>query len=396
METKTTQIQTTMKKKSSIEKAQEYLFEKYDIQFNTINNTVFYKEKVSLKGFTEVNENDLFLELNMKGIKTSMNTLMSILNSSMIPKYNPFKNYFMSVENLWDRSKHGDIIEKLAIYLVTDDQQRLNKHFKKMLVRSVACSIEPSVFNKQAFILVSSQQNSGKSSFCRWLCPPKLTEYFTENIGLDKDSQIALCENFIINLDELATLSKADINGLKSIFSMSSVKTRPPYGRKAIKMIRRANFVGSTNRLEFLHDETGNVRWLCFNIQKIDWKYRADFDIDRVWSQAYQLYKENFNYNLTEDEIRKNENANEQFIETTTEFEMLLETVQPGTAENHTNFLTTTQIRSLLIEQSNFHERPNKIQLGKALIRLGFIQTQKYNSEKKYPIKGYYVNVINS
>ena len=45
----------------------------------------------------------------------------------------------------------------------------------------------------------------------------------TENISFDKDSLIALIENFIINLDELATFTRVEINALKSILSKSFI-----------------------------------------------------------------------------------------------------------------------------------------------------------------------------
>lgn len=84
---------------------------------------------------------------------------------------------------------------------------------------------------------------------------------------------IALIENFIINLDELATFSKVEIGQLKSVLSKSFVKERHPFERKAKKLPRRASFIGSTNMTEFLTDPTGNVRWIPFEVFDIDWKY---------------------------------------------------------------------------------------------------------------------------
>ena len=383
---------TVRKKKSIIEIAENHLEANYMIRKNLITGSIEISKKFSEKLNTEINENDLFRDLHKKKIKIPIGSLYAILNSSFVVSFNPFEDYFNSIQKTWSEEINGDVINRLAGYISAEDQERFNRHFKKMLVRSVACALNPTVFNKQAFILVQNTQNSGKSSFCRWICPPSLKEYFSENIALDKDGLISLCENFLINLDELASLNKAEINGLKSVFSMESVKTRPPYGRKVIKMTRRANFIGSTNRSEFLHDETGNVRWLCFRINQINWAYQEDFNIDMIWSQAFQLYQNGFSYNLSSEEIHENEKANENFLVTSTEYEMLLDTLSPGTKEDHTHFMNTTEIMGYLIEQNCFHQRPNKIQLGKALCRLGFSQTQKFNG--KYPVKGYYLNII--
>ena len=378
-------------KKSIIELAENYLEANYEIRKNQVTGAIESRSKNSENFETELNENDLFRELHKNQIKISMGTLIAILNSSFVSTFNPFEDYFTAIQEIWSEEINGDIIGQLSSYISAEDQERFNRHFKKMLVRSIACALNPSVFNKHAFIFIQRIQNGGKTTFNRWLCPPFLREYLTENLVLDKDGFISLCENFMIILDELASLNKTEINGLKSVFSMESVKARPPYGRKAIKMIRRANFIGSTNRSEFLHDETGNVRWLCFRINQINWAYKEDFNINMVWSQAYHLYKNGFAYNLTSDEIIENEKANEEFMVTSSEYEMLLDTLSPATKEEHTHFMTTTEIMGYLIEQNCFHQRPNKIQLGKALCRLGFNQTQKFNG--RYPVKGYYLNI---
>ena len=55
---------------------------------------------------------------------------------------------------------------------------------------------------------------------------------------------------------------------------------------------RRANFIGSTNKDEFLTDETGSVRFVCIElIDKLNFSYKTEMKIDDVWRQAYSLYK---------------------------------------------------------------------------------------------------------
>ena len=41
------------------------------------------------------------------------------------------------------------------------------------------------------------------------------------------------------------------------------------------------------NMTEFLSDPTGNVRWIHFEINRIEWNYSKEVDIDTVWAQAY-------------------------------------------------------------------------------------------------------------
>ena len=64
----------------------------------------------------------------------------------------------------------------------------------------------------------------------------------------------------------------------------------------------------STNKDEFLTDETGSVRWLCFElIGKMNFTYKDKININDIWRQAYSLYKSGFAYQLTPEEIEENE-----------------------------------------------------------------------------------------
>lgn len=260
-----------------------------------------------------------------------------------------------------------------------------------MLVRCIACALDDSVFNKQAFILIHENQNSGKSTFCRWLCPPFLKDYIAENINTDKDSLIALATNFIINMDELATLSKADKNTLKSFLSKDKVNVRMPYDAKTTIKPRRANFIGSTNKDEFLTDETGSVRWLCFELtDRINFDYSKDIAINDIWRQAYVLYKEDFQYQLTPDEFEENERVNKAYTITTAEMELIPKKFKPATKETHDLFLTASDILKE-ISKDNYSFKSNNYSIGKALKVLGFPKDSQYSKDMNMSIKGYYV-----
>lgn len=374
------------KKSISIQEVEDYLNATYEIRLNEINLELDYRPLGSNEPFQLLNENDLFRDLDKQKKGISMATLMAILNSSFVNKFNPLLAYFEGNKELYSNSSQLDYIEILANHISAKDQVRFNHQFKKMLVRTIACALENDVFNKQAFILVQKSQNGGKTSFWRWLCPPSLKQYFMENITPDKDGIIALSTNILINLDELSTLKKTELNTLKSIFSKDKVKVRPPYGRKTISMPRRSSFVGSTNLFDFLNDESGSVRWLCFEINSIDWNYSNNVSIDLIWSQAYALYNSGFNYELSADEIRENEILNERFQYVSNEQDIILETLLPGSKEDHDRFMSSTDIISFLIEYNTFHIQLKPVLLGKALTKLGYEKCQ-LNSKHGYYVK---------
>ena len=276
-------------------RAEDYLSERYQFRYNEVKCTFEYKEH-NTKNFKALNENTIFRELQKSGKQISMTNLIALFKSDFITNYDPLKNYFEKLP-AWDGKDH---IKYLASFIEAKDKS-FSLHLKKHLIRTVACALDADYFNKQAFILVHKKQNSGKSTFCRFLCPPNLKEYIAEDITTDKDSRILLAKNLLINLDELAMLSKKDINSLKALLSKQQINERLPYDRKNTILPRRCSFVGSTNETEFLNDETGTVRWLCFEIENIDWDYSKKVEINKVYAQAYHYYKNTeFDYNLTD------------------------------------------------------------------------------------------------
>jgi len=351
---------------------EEYLNQRYDIRYNVISNKFEYREKGEEK-FREMNENNMFVRLQKDNINISLNHLVALLKSDFVKEYNVFKDYFESLPQ-WDEKT--DYIGELASYLKSQDSKRLSHHFKKWLVRAVRNAIDDNYFNKQCFVLVSSKQNSGKSTFCRFLCPPQLNDYIVESIGTDKDSHIAITENFLINLDELSQAEKAEINAFKSMFSKDKVKARLTYDKRPTVHARRASFMGSTDRWEFLTDENGSVRWLCFEIDSIDWNYKNDIIIDDVWSQAYHLLTNTkYYYDLTLEEIKENDYVNKKYQVGSPERDLIQKFFKPGDEYDGT-FMSSTDIIEYISQHSAININP--VQIGRELRFLGFQRKPKF------------------
>ncbi len=382
-------------KKSKIEEIKIHISEKWDLRYNLVNNRLLYRRKDSEdQKWEQLNENNILIELLENHFSVSSAVLMSLLKSDFVEKFNPFTEYLESLGK-WDGKI--DFINELAkyIHVVDKDKDRFLVQFKKMFVRTLASALEIQL-NKQAFIFVHSKQNSGKSTFFRWLCPPRLQEYYTEDIEINKDGEIALAENFIINLDELSILSKKDLNSLKSYMSKDTINKRLPYEKSTSLLRRRCSFVGSTNSDEFLSDPTGSVRWVCFELKEINWDYKKDIDINKIWRQAYSLLKSGFDYKMSRSEIQENDIANRQFMIRTKEFEFLQYYFRPA-KENTPNaeFLTASDIMKDLQDRLENSVKFSDTMIGKALIALGYEKISKYMPENRDSVKGYYVLKIN-
>ena len=368
-----------------------FLMSKYEFKNNMVLNEVFAKEKDGKK-YHPVNPHTLYIECRQEGYRTSVAEINTFLSSDFIPKTNPVVNYFKQVRETWSEVNHGDYIRKFTRYIQVQGQERFEVQFKKWLVRCVACCLRDDFFNKQALIFVQEQQNSGKTTLTRFLIPDQLKTYQAENISVDKDSLIALSQNFGIIQDELSTLSKTEINAQKTLMSKSQVKVRHPYDKKPKMEPRRASIWGSTNKAEFLTDVTGSVRWLCFTVREINWNYIKEIEIDRVWAQAYQLYLTNFHYEMTAKEIRENEIMNNQYKTISPEVELVQKFFSPGTKEDHDKFMTATDICHQLALNISGNLRISPVEIGKALKLLGHVQSQvRRNEGQNFPEKGYYI-----
>ncbi|MFK7811874.1 MAG: VapE domain-containing protein [Maribacter sp.] len=364
------------KRKTIYDDVIEYVFAKYDINYNEISHD-FEISVLDKQKWHDLNLNSLLIELAQVGIQISTRKLEILIRSELIPKYNPVEEYFESLEK-WDGE---DYIGKLASYVPTYDNKAFLYHFRKWLVRAIKCALEPSYFNKQALIISHKGQSSGKSTWCRFICPPELAKYMAEDISNDKDARIQLCRNFLYNLDELAVLSKKDVNALKSFFSKTFINERLPYDRKNTTLPRICSFLGSTNMSSFLNDETGSVRWLCFELMdKIDFAYSKEIEIRNVWTQAYHLaYNDpNFNPELSLKDIVENEERNKKYTKLTTEQELIAKYYEKS--NDIEDFVTASDV---LVALSSLNLRLNQINLGRALSGFNF-QKVKHPKRQVY------------
>lgn len=341
-----------------------YIKGKYQLRFNEI--ALEFEIKTDNGDWTELNLNSLYIELTQAGINIAFSKLEILMRSHFIKVFNPFENYFQNLEK-WNGENQ---IQRLTRYVKTADTDSFQIHFEKWLTRSVLCALKRGYINKQCIVLFNTKQNSGKTSFLRFLIPPSLEKYYTEDIGVDKDGLIALCKNFLINIDELSVMSKTDVNILKAFISKNTVNTRLPYDRKSSLMHRTSSFCGSTNRSDFLTDETGSVRWQIFEVLEIDFNYSKEIDMDKVWAQAYfnAFERKNYNPELTMEDLIENEKRNEKFKQVSLEQEIIISHFEKS--ENKNDFLTATDI--MLAMNNALGVRMNNIKIGKALTALNF------------------------
>jgi predicted P-loop ATPase len=366
-------------KNTFIHTIRNILGSKYDFRFNVVKYDIEYSLKGKNAWSHLEKRGQLFVDIceNEEKGRFNVTSISQLLDSEFVKEYHPFKEYFKGLGD-WDGQ---DYIREYCNYVDTIDKEDFYTQFKKWLTRTVKTAIEPKYFNKQAFVIVNSKQNTGKTSWCRFLVPSSLSDYITEHFDTSKDGRIAMCRNLLINLDELEGWTRKDIAAFKSALSAEAIHERLPYARNASFLVRTCSFIGSTNQKDFINDETGSVRWLCFDVKSINFDYRKNCQIDKIWQQAYHLSQsDDFNCEMTIEELNKNEIRNQSFSRISVEEDVIRKYYEKGTEM----FETATEILCNLKNKDNVQLSP--VYIGRALGKLGF-ERKKYKGVFGYWVK---------
>jgi hypothetical protein len=330
-------------------------------------------------------ENSMLRECLKGRIKTNLSSLRNLLYSDFCVLFNPFEDYFYNLPNYEPDSSlpfgegwgGADYITELANTITTTKQDLWQQCFKKWLVAMVGCVLNDKVIN-HTVIVFSGKQGLGKTTWVERLVPKQLKEYlFSGTINPNnKDTLVQLAECMLINLDELENLNRSEIGSLKEIITKTQIRMRKAYGHNNETMPRRASFAGSVNTAQFLNDSTGSRRFLCFEVEGI--QYQHEVDISLVYAQALHLFNDGFRYWFDQEEIKSITENNEQYQLRSPEEELLLTWFEPCEKDNANAYLNASQIASKLAEKAKITLTDGTInKLGKALKKHNFIRISK-------------------
>lgn len=365
---------------SYIDKLEMFLNNRYNFRYNNVLGKLEFKtlKAIKWKAMTDFAENSILREILKAKVKCSINSLRNLLHSDYCEMFDPFEVYFESLPKNEDET---DYIEMLADTITTTKQDLWRICFKKWLVAMVACVLDEKQVN-QTVIVFSGKQGLGKTTWIEKLMPKQLKEYiFSGTINpSNKDTLIHLAECMLINLDELENLNRSEIGSLKEIITKTHIRMRKAYGHNNENMPRRASFAGSVNTAQFLNDTTGSRRFLCFEVEHIE--YSHNIDINKVYAQALQLKEDGFRHWFNQEEIKEINQNNEQYQLRSPEEELLLTWFEPAEKDKAQYYFNTTQIANILSTKGGIAITETTVRkIGMALKKHGF---QRISKNKAY------------
>ena len=211
--------------------------------------------------------------------------------------YSPIEEYLLSLP----QPENTTILDNLAERYFGATLPTYQSFVRRTLISAVARALSPGCKVDTALIL---QGNQGflKSTFFKILAGGT---YFYDSVGAvsDKDERLKLHRAWFVEWSELESVfGRRDISATKAFLSCSVDALRPPYHRDTQDFPRASIIVGSTNKDEFLSDETGNRRfWVVPVKKKIDLELLAQ-ERDAIWAAAVLAYKSGENWWLTSEE----------------------------------------------------------------------------------------------
>ena len=251
--------------------------------------------------------------------------------------------------------------------------------FKKWFVAMVASWMKDEVVNHTVLVLVG-RQGIFKTTWLDHLMPPELRAYSSKlplSGQISKDDRLRLCENGMLNIDELDAICGREMNIVKSLLTSTDVNERAAYGRLKERRVRLASFCASTNKREFLTDITGNRRWLPFEVESIQNPFHTIIPYERLYAQAKALVEEGyFAYWFDMEEMEVLEAHNEEFRAQENE-EELLPILFDIPAEGKGEFMTTAQISERLVTFGNIKKPMALNRLGMLLGTVGYSKVNR-------------------
>jgi hypothetical protein len=213
---------------------------------------------------------------------------------------NPVLDHIKS--NVWDGVSRIDALLNTLTLLNDDDKDYAREILTKWLIQCVAAAdlaksspltakgIARAKF--ESVFILSGKQGGSKTDWLEKLVPFELRKYHAKGVLLDmssKDSIFETTSNWVVELGELdATFRKSDISALKAFLSNSVDVIRRPYDLAANEYRRRSSFCATVNDSTFLHDTTGNRRYLPLNVVSCDKHHNVD--MNQVWREIWELY----------------------------------------------------------------------------------------------------------
>ena len=206
---------------------------------------------------------------------------------AMARRFHPVRDYLDGC--VWDGVPR---LERLLVeFLGADDTPYTRAVTRKALVAAVARIYRPGV-KFDYMLTIRGRQGLGKSALIAKLGGAWFSDSFTTLQGKDAFEQVQGV--WLMEIGELASMKKAEVEQIKLYLSKQVDRFRPAYGRRIQEFPRQCVFIGTTNEDQFLRDRTGNRRFWVVDTPHNParhWSQLKPDEVALIWAEAVALYR---------------------------------------------------------------------------------------------------------
>ncbi|WP_181307551.1 VapE domain-containing protein [Rufibacter sp. XAAS-G3-1] len=329
----------------------------------------------------------------IKKVTIDKNKLFVLIeNDAFAPIYDPITEYFKKVAPLAEGITETNEIDKfIRCFTCDNDTEVVEKYFKYWL-EGVFINYYSLTKVREGILILQSAQGTGKTTAIEQYLLNPFRSYVVKSFDWNmsnKDEMIKLATSLFIFDDELSATKKSEVAELKKITSLKQINNvRPAYGRTSENYTRKASFIGATNNMNIINDDSGSRRFLILGVTAIDLEAIKEINYDLLWSEAYNYFHKQSNTVYVDfDTI----NENNQIFRYVTADEEYLQRHFDFTKQGNVYMNTTMVLDYLKEREPNLHTNTNM--LGKALIALGaVIKSDRWNGPKTKPSRRYHLH----
>jgi len=209
-------------------------------------------------------------------------------------KVNPLRIHLLKFR--WDGVKRLDTW--LPDLIGTKDDIYTRAIGRKWLISAVARGMQPGC-QADHMLILEGKQGIGKSQALRILGGPFYTEFSRSMTGTGsnhKDMVAVIMGKLIVEMSELATLRKADMESLKATLTTTIDDARLSYERDAKTYPRTCVFAGTTNEVgqSYIIDPSGARRFwpvIAGEVQPMKTALLKEVR-DQLWAEAVVAYED--------------------------------------------------------------------------------------------------------
>lgn len=318
--------QAATKKEVSPENFKRFLTEKgMFIQYNELLNIVEFSDipdEVEFQDIKDVqNQMPTALQYAFRkwtGLKniSKQQTVDLISLEADKNSYNPVRDYLQGVT--WDGTDRFPALFDALGVQTNFEQSLIRKWFYQ--TAALAFNTLENPFQPEGVLILQGVEGIGKTRFFRRMAvnPLWFKSLDKPMSTKNKDTLIETLSTWITEIGEIDRTFTERRSDLKSFMTAEKDTIRKPYAREPVTRARTTSICGTTNKEEFLNDETGSRRWWVVHIAgKIDLDAFAMPDnLNQFWAQCYKANEADSKcFRLTDDERAQLEEQNSEVME---------------------------------------------------------------------------------